>query len=166
MQRMDDENGPDPLTATTQAPVVEQETPEPVSLALLYDLERLLAERFGGALEEHETISIDARTGPDAAWLRARVGDSDAGHEIELFVRHVSGEGLDGALGILVDFLDGVLEELFAAHRDAYLPLDFAERRFENHLVFTRSEFRHFAAEAAAEALLEGRTIRGPEDPQ
>lgn len=157
-------NEPDRFQAVK--PDVDRETPEAVPPHLLEDLEELLAERYGGALEEGEHIRVEARTGPRAAWLRARVGTLDKAHEIELFARDVKGDGLEGALGVLVDFLDGVLEELFAAGGDAYLPLDFTARRFDEHTVYARSEVRDFAAEAAAAALLEGRTVPGPEDPQ
>ena len=148
------------------APDPDRETPDPVPLGLIGDLEELLADRYSGALEEGEHIRVRARTGRNAAWLRARVGTDQRAHEIELFARDVEGEALDGALGVLVDFLDGVLEELFAAARDAYLPLDYSPRRFDDHVVFARSEVRDFAAEAAADALLEGRSVRGPEEAQ
>lgn len=147
-------------------PDVEREAPEAVPQALLDDLEELLAERYGGALDEGDHIRVEARTGPEAAWLNARVGSDDKAHEIELFTRGVPGDALEGALGVLVDFLDGVLEELFATVGDAYLPLDFTPRRFDEHTVYARSEVRDFAAEAAADALLEGRTVKGPDEAQ
>lgn len=155
----------EPVSPLTPAEI-ERAAPEAVPIALLSDLEALLAERYGGALEEGQHIGIEARTGPDAAWLKTRVGSSERAHEIELFTCDVQGDGLDGALGLLVDFLDGVLEELFAAGGDAYLPLDFTPRRFEGTVLYARSELRDYAAEAAAAALIEGRTVQGPDEAQ
>lgn len=162
---MEDKKSP-ATGAALKPPQVQREAPESVPLSLLQDLETLLSQRYGGALEDGERIRVDAKTGAKAAWLQARVGTSDRGHEFELFTRDVADEGLDGALGLLVDFLDGVLEAFFAAARDAYLPLEFAARRFEDTLLFARSEYRDYTAEAAAEALLEGRTVPGPSEKQ
>jgi len=118
------------------------------------DVEAALALRYGKELQAGETIRIEASTGPGSAFVRASVGPEARPHRFEVFARGIPGEGLDGALGVVLDFLDGALTEYFDEHRDAYLPLDFVGHPYEGHVVFARSELRDLEAEAAARALL------------
>lgn len=150
-------------------PEPEREAPAPADGSLLQALESLLADRYGAALSAGERIAVAARSGPAAAWLCARVGDADRGMEFELFTRTMpkaAPNEADALLELLIDFLDGVLEEYFAAERDAFLPLDFSPRRYESHWIFARSEMRDYTAEAAADAWLAGaaphHAIKGP----
>lgn len=141
-----------------------REAPTPADEGLLRDLEALLHERYGATLVPDEQISVSARTGASAAWLRARVGDAERALEFELFTRlgePASSSEDDDLLAWLIDFLDGVLAEFFAADRDAYLPLDFTPHAFEGRWIFARSELRDFAAEAAANAWLERAGLKG-----
>lgn len=142
-----------------KAPAPEQETPEPLPATLLRELEGALQRAHQASLEGDEGIRLEGREGPRAGWLLARVGEEGRPWEFELFVRDVAGEGLDGPLGVLLDFLDGVLTEFFEADRDAWLPLDFVGHPYElggglTCVVFARGTRRDLDAEAAADRLL------------
>lgn len=137
-------------------PAPESEAPSPVDPAFLGDVEEALVERHGGGLGDDETVRLEASTGVDAAWLKARVGTEERAYEAELFARDVDGEGLEGALGLLVDYLDGLLEEWLANERDAWLPLDWDTRTYDGITLFARGDLRDYAAERAADALLSG----------
>jgi hypothetical protein len=113
-----------------------------------------LRERHGASLRPGETLDIGARTGKRAAELACMVGTERRAHEVVLFVRNVDGEGIDGALGVLVDYLDAILEEL-AGSDDHYLPLDDEGRPYEKHVVFVRGIVRDYVAEEAAAKLLD-----------
>ena len=139
-----------------RAPTPESEAPSPVEPELLADVEEALVERHGAGLSDDETVRLEASSGASAAWLKARVGNDQRAHEAELFVRDVDGDGLDGALGVLVDYLDGLLEEWLASERDAWLPLDWDARAYEDLTLFARGDLRDRAAERAADALLSG----------
>jgi hypothetical protein len=142
--------------SSTHAPDPKTESPEYVPEGMRMDLEQALCEGYAEQLEPGESITVAMRTGPDCAWLEARVGPPGRAFELELFAREVPGELFDGALGLLVDYLDGVLEEWLGKDREGFLPLDFEGRPFEDHIVFVRGELRDYAAEAAAERLLKG----------
>lgn len=139
-----------------RAPAPEREAPSPVSSELLGDVEEALVERHGERLSDDESVRLEASLGASAAWLKARIGSDERGYEAELFVRDVDGDDLDGALGVLVDYLDGLLAEWLASERDAWLPLDWAPRAYDAFTVFARGDVRDYAAERAADALLSG----------
>lgn len=139
-----------------RAPAPESEAPSPADPDLLADVESALVERHGDALTDDESVRLEATLGPDAAWLKARIGSEERAYEAELFAREVEGEGLDGALGALVDYLDGLLEEWLASERDAWLPLDWEGRPYDGLTLYARGDLRDYAAERAADALLSG----------
>jgi hypothetical protein len=130
-----------------------RETPDDAPRALVRDLRRALKERHRRGLGA-DRVKIEAKTGPEAAWLKCAIGSDARAHEIELFVRDVDDSGIDGGLGVLVDFLDGALEQFFEADRDAWLPLDFTGHPAGEHVVLARMELRDYAAERMADELL------------
>ncbi len=139
----------------TRPPAPDDETPVHADADLLDDVEAALATRYAKDLADGEQIVVDARTGPRAAWIGAAIDEGAKVHELELFLRDVPGDGLDGALGVLVDYLQGVLDELFAAERHASLPLDWEGRPYDGKVVYARGEKRDYEAEDAAAALLD-----------
>ena len=96
-----------------------------------------LAERGAGA--------ADAPVGYVLAYLCAA---DDPG--LRIFATHRIVRG-DGALDRAVDYLDGVLAELAD---DAFLPLDWEGRTYDDGHVFVRGEVRDYVAEEAAAKLL------------
>jgi hypothetical protein len=123
-----------------------RETTRPVARPLLEDVEAALSQRFAD-----QRVVVDARTGDDAAWIGAAVPHGSRVHEVEVFARGVDGDGLDGALGVVVDYLHAVVAQLDG---DAYLPLDWEGRPIDDGVVFVRGEVRDYAAEEAAARLL------------
>lgn len=135
-------------------PAPDEETHEPIEAALLEQIGSALGERHGLA-----TLTLDGRLGPLTGWLRARVGPQTATWEVELFVREVEGEGYDGPLGVLVDFLDGFLAQWVEAEREGWASLDWEGNPYDLGLagacvVFVRGEVRDLVAERAGDALL------------
>ena len=147
-----------PKTPNTKPPAILKETPKKLSPQLTASLEEALHQRHGDFLEAGESIRVSARTGKKAAFLQARVGTDDIVMEFEVFARDVKGDALDCALGVIVDFLDGVLDEFFEEDRDAYLPLDYTAHPYETDdgtvYVLARQEGRNYKAEEAADAIL------------
>jgi hypothetical protein len=136
---------PDPAAETTAR----------VDGALLAQIIDALGDRHG--LDEME---LDGRTGDDAGWLRARIGPETETWELELFVRDVPGEALDGAVGALVDYLDGFLGAWVDNDREGWAPLDWEGRRYAldddtTCSVYVRGEVRNLMAEQARDRLLE-----------
>lgn len=141
---------PNPL-----APDVERETPQDADPELLAMAAEALSMRIAGALGPHDEIELVGKVGNRAAYIRTRVGPRQRPHEMELFVREVPGAGFEGALGVLVDYLDGVLEEWAASGREGTLPLDYEGRPYELEdggtiSVYVRGEVRDLEAEAGA----------------
>jgi hypothetical protein len=138
-----------------RAPDPAAETTDRVDGGLLSQIIDALADRH--ALDETE---LDGRTGAGTGWLRARIGPETETWEVELFVRNVGGEALDGALGVLVDYLDGFLEGWTSAGREGWAPLDWEGRPYaldddELCVVYVRGEVRNLDAERARDRLLE-----------
>lgn len=128
------------------APRKDVETTLPVDVAILDDVEAALSRRFAD-----QRVRVDARTGPRAAWIGAAVPAGSRVHEVEVFARDVDGELLDGALGVVVDYLQAVVAEMDG---DAYLPLDWEGRPYGDAVVFVRGEVRDYDAEEQAARLL------------
>lgn len=141
-----------PVKASPPSP--EQETSTPLDDALLGDIESALVERHGHALYDTEQLTLEGTTGPQAARLRFTVGDEDTRYEGELFVRGLADPSLDGALGILVDFLDGLLERWTEGGRAEWLPLEWATYGFEQATVWGRGDVRRPRLEREADLLL------------
>lgn len=138
-----------------RAPDPTAETTEWVDGALLAQILDALTGRHG--LGDAE---LDGRTGATTGWLRARVGPETQTWELELFARDIGGEALEGALGVLVDYLDGFFEAWVAAGGEGWAPLDWEGRPYalddgESCVVFVRGEVRNLEAERARDRLLE-----------
>ncbi|OGQ17046.1 MAG: hypothetical protein A2138_05870 [Deltaproteobacteria bacterium RBG_16_71_12] len=106
----------------------------------------LLRDSHGAALD------IDGREGSDAALLAAVLGTERAAHEVLVFVRG------QGAKEAALDYLDGLLDEVVGKQHDPahgyYLPLDWAPRDYDGHVVWVRGEVRDYPAEEEAARLL------------
>jgi hypothetical protein len=139
-----------------EKPAPDRETPDPLRTGLSVDLNDALNERHGPGLDAGEHIRLEARLGPRAAWILARVGTDQRAFEMELFAREVSGEELEGALGVLVDWLDGALGEWLAAGREGWVGLDWDRRELDGVSLWVRGELRDYEAEALADRLLAG----------
>ena len=138
------------------APEPDREAPRAVREPLLRDITAALTARHSDTLDDGEHIRVEARTGDDAAWLRARVGTDARAWQVELFARSVPGHELDGALAVLVDWLDGALLEWARGGRDAWLGLDWDRRAVDDVTLWVRGELRDYEAEAMADRLLAG----------
>lgn len=147
------------MSDSKRTPDVAQETPNDIDVQVCATIAAGLTEQYKAELGDDERFTILAKEGKDAAYLRAWVGDERHIVEFELFVRGVAGEGLEGALGPAVDFLDGVLAEFFEEQRDASLPLDFVGHPYDDTVVFARQEKRDLLAEAEAEKWLNAEEV-------
>lgn len=112
----------------------------------------LLLEKYDTHLKSTETIRLEALHGSNCLLLRALVGTQEKAHCFELFTDSPTQPSMQ--FGLLLDFLDGVLEEFFEHERNAGLPLDFVKRKFEGADLLVRQELRNFEAERLAEELL------------
>ncbi|MFZ9889793.1 MAG: hypothetical protein ACO3JL_20040, partial [Myxococcota bacterium] len=135
-------------------PSPEEEASTPLDDVLLADIEDALLERHSAALQDSERLEVDGATGSRAAFLRFAVGDDQLRHEGELFVRGAAGPSLDGALGTLVDFLDGLLDGWARGGRVDWLPLDWATYSYDQTTVWGRGDVRRPHLEHEADALL------------
>jgi len=126
----------------------------PADPELLSDLHDLLNDAFQGSLKKGEQMNVSALLGKSEAFLSVTIGNEVAGHVFEFFTKDVPGEGLEGALGFVIDFAQGALEEFFASKRESRFPLDFCIRVFEGQQIYARYTYRNFAAEKLANDFL------------
>jgi hypothetical protein len=113
-----------------------------------------LLERFSKRLNAGEDIKVHALTGFESAFLEVKIGNESKTHLFEFFTKNMRGDELDGALGLLVDYADGVLEEFFRFKRNRYFPIDFVQREYDGHAVFARHELINKQAEDMGDDLL------------
>ena|ERR1700752_1467150 len=113
-----------------------------------------LLERFLKRLNTGENIHVKGFTGFESAFLEIEIGTDLKMHHFEFFTKNLRGDELDGALGLLVDYADGVLEEFFRFKRNRYFPIDFVQREYDGHPVFARHELRNNKAEKMSDTLL------------
>lgn len=113
-----------------------------------------LLERFAKRLTAGEDISVRGYTGFECAFLEIQIGAETKMHHFEFFTKNLRGDELDGALGLLVDYADGVLEEFFRYKRNRYFPIDFVQREYDGHPVFARHELKNVKAEKMGDAVL------------
>jgi len=135
-------------------PDLEKETPFFISSDLKNDITLLLNKHYRFFLKAHESISISAKTGDKASWVKTQIGDLNQAHVFEFFINDCEGSDLLGGLDLLIDYLDGVLNEFFKEDRNAFFPLDFTPHLFEDHTIWARHEFHNFKAESLASELL------------
>ncbi len=113
-----------------------------------------LLERFLKRLSVGEDISVKGFTGFECAFLEIDIGSETKMHHFEFFTKNLRGDELDGALGLLVDYADGVLEEFFRFKRNRFFPIDFVQREYDGHPVFARHELKNPKAEGMGDELL------------
>lgn len=113
-----------------------------------------LLERFAKRLNAGEQIQVRAFTGFECAFLEVRIGTEVKTHLFEFFTKNLRGDELDGALGLLVDYADGVLEEFFRFKRNRYFPIDFVQREYDGHAVLARHELINSKADRMADELI------------
>jgi hypothetical protein len=148
-------------------PDLASECPHELDAALRDDLRRALRERHAERLGVDErgvalALDVDAMTGDRAAVAVAVTGTVRRAHEVFVFTRATGPKGgdagLDGPLGVAVDYLDGLLDELIDAD-DGSLPLDWEGRPYADGerrvVVFVRGEVRDYVAEEEAARLLQ-----------
>lgn len=138
-----------------------QPTKDPKSLcpdAIRKDLQNMitdaLLERFLKRLNPGEQITVRGYTGFECAFLDIRIGTEQKTHLFEFFAKNLRGDELDGALGLIVDYADGVLEEFFRFKRNRYFPIDFVQREYDGHAVFARHELISPLADTMGDELL------------
>lgn len=108
----------------------------------------LLQKKYQTNLAPLEKITLSFYKDKDGFWLKTLVGTENKAHEF-MFVAE------DEDFDLLVDYLDGVLEEFFESDREALLPLDLSKRIFDNKTLWVKHEFRNFEAEKLAKIWLE-----------
>jgi hypothetical protein len=113
-----------------------------------------LLERFSKRLNPGEDIHVKGFTGFECAFLEIDIGTPKKMHRFEFFTKNLRGDELDGALGLLVDYADGVLEEFFRFKRNRYFPIDFVQREYDGHPVYARHVLNDQNAEKMADELL------------
>lgn len=132
----------------------KSQCPEVIRKDLQNMITDALLERFLKRLNQGEDIAVRGFTGFESAFLEIQIGTQEKMHHFEFFTRNLRGDELDGALGLLVDYADGVLEEFFRFKRNRYFPIDFVQREYDGHPVFARHELRNLKAESAGDELL------------
>jgi hypothetical protein len=113
-----------------------------------------LLERFAKRLNPGEDIYVRGYTGFECAFLEIKIGTESKMHHFEFFTKNLRGDELDGALGLLVDYADGILEEFFRFKRNRYFPIDFVQREYDGHPVFARHELKNPKTEKMGDELL------------
>ncbi|MCA9508027.1 MAG: hypothetical protein KC505_06385 [Myxococcales bacterium] len=138
-----------------------QATKDPKSLCpevIRKDLQNMitdaLLERFLKRLNPGEKITVKGFTGFECAFLEIRIGTEQKTHLFEFFAKNMRGDELDGALGLIVDYADGILEEFFRFKRNRSFPIDFVQREYDGHPVFARHELINPSATEMADDLL------------
>lgn len=132
----------------------KSQCPEVIRKDLQNMITDALLERFLKRLNQGEDITVRGFTGFECAFLEIQIGIPEKMHHFEFFTRNLRGDELDGALGLLVDYADGVLEEFFRFKRNRYFPIDFVQREYDGHPVFARHELRNLKAETVGDDLL------------
>lgn len=127
----------------------------------MQEIEGLLLHLHQHRLLKEETIQIHAQTGSNAAYLCIRLGHSDAFHAFEFFTEDPQSEGLEGALGKVLDYGACILEEFLKEDRDAWLPLDYAKHSFEGYPMYARHRYYNLKAEKLADAFLTSSSLHG-----
>lgn len=120
-----------------------------------------LLERFSKRLNKDEEINVEGFTGFESAYLIVYLGNETKMHVFEFFTKDKRGDELDGALGILVDYADGALEEFFRYKRNRFFPIDFIQKEYDKHPIWAKHELRNLKAEAERDVLLKKDKLGG-----
>lgn len=128
--------------------------PETIRKDLQNMIRDALLERFLKRLTAGEGITVEGFTGFECAFIKVCIGTEAKMHVFEFFTKDLRGDELDGALGLLVDYADGVLEEFFRFKRNRYFPIDFVQREYDGHPVFSRHELMSPKSDKMGDELL------------
>lgn len=139
---------------------LEKQANEPFSPILCQDLDHLLTEKYQARLDSDEQIRTKAYHGNQAVALHAQVGSLIKAHVFELVCESDTNDDIDAALALLIDYLDGVLEEFLQSKGEKWLPIDYIEKSFEGHTLWIKHNFVNFELEQAAETLLKQKTVK------
>ncbi len=113
-----------------------------------------LLERFSKRLNPEEDVQVNGFTGEESAYLIVSLGTEEKMHVFEFFTKNKRGDELDGALGLLVDYADGILEDFFRHKRNRYFPIDFIQNEYDKHPIWAKYELKNLKAESLRDELL------------
>lgn len=132
----------------------KNQCPEVIRKDLQNMITDALLERFVKRLTNNETISVRGYTGFESAFLEIDIGTIEKMHHFEFYTKNLRGDELDGALGLLVDYADSIIEQFFRFKRNRYFPIDFVQQDYDGHPVFARHELKNIKAENLANDIL------------
>ena len=121
---------------------------------LLKDAATILETKYAKNLESGEAIKLETTSEGGKLSLKAFAGTTNRAHEFEIATNLEKLADEQDLTLLLLDFLDGVLQEFFRHDRRASLGLDFVKRRFNQTDIWARQEYHDFEAERLADALL------------
>lgn len=131
---------------------LEQQATIPFDPELLVELDTLLNEKYAAQLDKGEHIRTSAFYGDAGTVLKAEIGSVQKAHVFQLVC--------SADLSLLVDYLDGVLEEFFADKGGKWLPIDYTKKTFDGHMLWIKHNYVHFALEHEADALLNKKSVK------
>jgi len=129
---------------------------------LAADAAELLLERYADGLCASERIHLELEPGPDRLRVSLFLTDGLVDTSIE-FAAALPGPADMAAIHLLLDFLDGVLDEHLASERRAMPRLDPAPYRYEGRTIYLSGQFRRPDLEAQADDLLAAGDLEGEE---
>lgn len=128
--------------------------PYPIRKDLQNMITKGLVERFSKRLSSEEKIEVTGFTGEENGYLIISLGTPEKMHVLEFFTKNKRGDELDGALGLLLDYADQVLEDFFRHKRNRAFPIDFIQNEYDKHPIWAKYELKNLKAEALRDEIL------------